>query len=298
MEEAPIQILHYYQYLILIVLSIGIAWIASKFLRKTIDFFIKRSSDQLQADPTNFIFLKNSVSFVCYSIALFWIFTKIPYFQHLGKALFASAGIFAAIVGFASQKAFSNIVGGIFLLIFRPFRVGDSVQLQSGQRGLIEEITLRHTIIKDVESRRIVIPNSIMSEDTIINSSITDKRIRKQIDIGIAYDANLEQAEGIIKNAILNHPLFMDNRTSEEIEEGIEAVPVKLIAFGESSINLRTFAWVSDHINAHNLHCDILRTIKIEFDKAGVEIPFPYRTVIFKNPPVIQEVKNIDSNAK
>jgi len=157
------------------------------------------------------------------------------------------------------------------------------VELQSGRKGIVEEITLRHTIIKDYEFRRIVIPNSHMSDDTIINSSITDQKIRKHIELGVSYDSNLEQAEKIISEAIMAHPNFIDNRTPKEQNMGQEPVPIKLISFGDSSINLRALVWAKDHESANDLHWDVLRIIKKEFDKNGIEIPFPYRTVVFKD---------------
>lgn len=273
------------EYSLLIIGTIFVAWLLSTFLRKAIDFFIKRNSQQLDADPTNFIFLKNSISFIIYCIGLFWIFYKIPYFKTLGAALFASAGVFAAILGFASQKAFSNIIGGIFILIFKPFRVGDSIEIVSGQKGVVEEITLRHTVIKDYEFRRIVIPNSIMSEDTIINSSITDKKIRKNIDIGIAYDADIELAEKIISKVISVHPNFIDSRTPKEIEKNSPIVPIKVVSLGDFSVNLRAFVWTKDFDTSIELQRDVFRSIKLAFDKKGVEIPFPYRTLVFKNKP-------------
>lgn len=271
------------EYVFLIIGTIVVAWILSTFLRKSIDFYINRNSQQLDADPTNFIFLKNSISFIIYCIGLFWIFSKIPYFKTLGDALFASAGIFAAIIGFASQKAFSNIIGGIFLLIFKPFRVGDNIETAGGQKGVVEEITLRHTVIKDYEFRRIVIPNSIMSEDTIINSSITDKKIRKNINIGIAYDADIELAEQIIRDVISQHPHFIDGRTPEEIEQNKPIVSIKVTGLGDFSVNLRAFVWTKDFDTSVELERDVLREIKLTFDKKGVEIPFPYRTIVFKN---------------
>ncbi len=275
----------YLEYAILIVVTIIVAWLVSYLLRKAIDFFIKRNSKQLHVDPTNFIFLKNSISFVVYSIAIFWVFTKIPYFKTLGTALFASAGVLAAVIGFASQKAFANIIGGIFILMFKPFRIGDSIEIASGHSGVVEEITLRHTVIKDYEFRRIVIPNSIMSEDTIINSSITDKRIRKHIDIGIAYDADIEKAEQIIMGEIIKHPYFIDNRTDSEKSDGKPAVPVKVVSLGDSSITLRAFVWTKDFDTSLELERDILRSVKLAFDKSDIEIPFPYRTIVFKNKP-------------
>ena len=272
----------YLEYGLLILITLVVVSVVTYLLRKGLDFFIKRNSDQLHVDPTNFIFLKNSISFIVYSIGLFWVFHKIPYFKSLGTALFASAGVLAAVIGFASQKAVANIIGGLFILIFKPFRVGDAIQISNGHKGIVEEITLRHTIIKDYEFRRVVVPNSIMSDETIINSSITDKRIRKFIDIGIAYDANIDLAEQLIRNEIIKHPNYIDGRTKEEIQNGVKTVQIKVVSLGDFAVTLRAFVWTKDFDKSVELTWDVLRSIKKTFDENNVEIPFPYRTIVFK----------------
>ncbi len=271
------------EYGILIVSTLAVVWLVTFLTRKAITLYIKKNSNQLHVDPTNFIFLKNSVNFVCFSLGIFWIFSKIPYFNSLGTALFASAGVMAAVVGFASQKAFSNIIAGIFILIFKPFRVGDAIEVSNGRRGIVEEITLRHTVIRDYEHRRLVIPNNVMSDDTIVNSCFGDKKIRKFIEIGIAYDADMDQAETIIRKEIENHPLCIDNRTDEEKKNQVPIVPIKLISLGDFSITLRAFAWAKDYDTSLLLQWDVLKSIKKAFDKEGIEIPYPYRTLVFKN---------------
>ncbi|MEZ5023503.1 MAG: mechanosensitive ion channel family protein [Chitinophagales bacterium] len=282
------------EYLILIGTTFFIISVISYFIRRLLTKLIERNSKHLRINSTNFIFIKNSISFVLYTLAVIWIFMKIPYFKSLGNTLFAGAGVIAAIVGFASQKAFSNIIGGIFILIFKPFRVGDIIEISNNRKGIIEEITLRHTIIRDFEFRRVVIPNSVISEETIINSSITDDKIRKHIEFGIAYDANVDLAMDIIRTEIENHPLCIDNRTDEEIAAGEPKVLVRMISLGDFSVNLKAYAWASDNIQSFNLQCDVLYSIKKEFDKQGIEIPFPYRTLVFKDK--IHPLQNIEAN--
>ncbi len=271
------------EYGILIAATLAAAWTISFLSRKALTFYIQRNSNQLHADPTNFIFLKNSVSFICFSFGLFWIFSKIPYFNSLGTALFAGAGVLAAVIGFASQKAFSNIIAGIFILIFKPFRVGDAIEVSNNRKGVVEEITLRHTVIRDYEYRRVVVPNNIMSDDTIINNCFSDKKIRKFIEIGIAYDADMDLAEQIIKDEIRKHPLCLDNRTDQEKEDEVPVVPIKLVSLGDYSITLRAFAWTNDYDSALALQWDVLKSIKKAFDRAGIEIPYPYQTLVLKN---------------
>lgn len=273
----------YLQYTLLIAITITIIGIITYLLRRGLDFFIQRNSDQLHVDPTNFIFLKNSLSFIIYGIGILWIFNKIPYFKSLGTALFASAGVLAAVIGFASQKAVANIIGGLFILIFKPFRVGDAIEISNGRKGIVEEITLRHTVIKDYEFRRVIVPNSIMSEDTIVNSSITDKRIRKQIDIDIAYDANVDLAEKLLREEIMAHPYFIDGRSIKDKSKGVLPVPIKVVRLGEYAVTLRAFVWTQDFDKSMDLSWDIYRSIKKRYDENGVEIPFPYRTIVMKD---------------
>ncbi|MDX1630211.1 MAG: mechanosensitive ion channel, partial [Fulvivirga sp.] len=139
------------------------AFILSRILRFFLNRYVKKMSESMHLDPTKYSFLKNAMNFIIFIIAVILIFSRIPELKQYGVGLFASAGVLAAIVGFASQSAFSNIVSGIFIVLFKPFRVGDHIELAQGSRGQVEDITLRHTVIKNYENRRIVIPNAIIS---------------------------------------------------------------------------------------------------------------------------------------
>lgn len=272
----------YLDHIFLVVTTIVVAFLVSIIVRKIAQTVIKKYSERIKVDPTNYSFLKNSLSFIIFSIAIIFIFIKIPFFNSLGNALFAGAGVTAAAIAFASQKAISNIISGIFILIFKPFRVGDTINF-STYKGIVEEITLRHTVIKDYENRRVVIPNSIISEDTIINSDITDDKIRKHIEFGISYDSNIDKAIEIIQKEAEKHPLLFDNRTPEEISKGDHPVLVRVIEHGDFSIKLKAYLWCEGNDNAFTLSCDLLKSVKEEFDKNGIEIPFPYRTIVYKN---------------
>jgi small-conductance mechanosensitive channel len=254
----------------------------SVLFRKLVNIFIKRYSKLIKTDPTNFSFLKNAIPFIFFTAAIIFIFYKIPYLKSLGAAMFAGAGIIAAIVGFASQKAFSNIVSGIFILIFKPFRVGDTLEISNSRKGFVEEITLRHTVIRDYENRRVIIPNSLISDDILINSSISDESIRKFIEFGISYDSDVDKAIAIIQEEAEKHPYFIDYRSNEEKQKGIPPVLVRMIGHGDFSINLRAYVWSANNDTAFALSCDILKSVKKRFDHEGIEIPFPYRTIVFK----------------
>jgi len=282
----------YFQYGLLIIITFAIIAVLSYISRKALDLLIKKNSEQLKTDATNFIFLKNSLSFILYSVGIFWIFHKIPYFNSLGTALFAGAGVLAAVIGFASQKAMSNIIGGLFILIFKPFRVGDIVELSSGKKGTVEEITLRHTIIRDYEFRRVIIPNNQMSDETIINSSITDQKIRKHVDIGISYGSDINLAYQVMREIIANHKFYIDNRTELQILNNEPSIDLKVISLSDSAVIIRAYVWVGANDQGFILQCEVFKAIKERFDEVGVEIPFPHRTLVFKNDLAVTKYEN------
>ena len=88
------------------------------------------------------------------------------------------------------------------------------------------------------------------------------------------------------------HPYFVDNRSQEDIDEGEEPVKVRVIGYGESSVNLRAYIWTTDPIKAFRMGCDLNESVKTRFDSEGIEIPFPYRTLVFKNPEDREHIKN------
>jgi len=269
-------------YILLIVITLVVALVISLILKKLLSVFITKYAEKLKTDPTNFLFIKNSVGFVIYTAAIIFIFFKIPYLKSVGTALFAGAGILAVVIGFASQSALSNIISGIFILIFKPVKVSDIIEFKDGLRGTVEEITLRHILIKDFENKRIVIPNSIISDETIINSNIKDDKIRKHVVFSISYDSNIDKAMDNIRDEAQKHPLLIDNRTEEDISNNMPLVVIRVISLSNFSIDIKAYLWAADISDAFSMSCDLLKSVKERFDKEGIEIPFPHRTIVYK----------------
>jgi small conductance mechanosensitive channel len=272
-----------YYYIVMVSTTLIIAFVLSTILRKVINKFIINYSNKLRSDPTHFYFLKNSISVIVYTGAIIYIFKHIPALESISTALFTGGAVLAAVVGFASQKAFSNIISGLFILIFKPFRVQDTIELQAGRKGVVEEITLRHTVIRDYQNRRVIIPNSIISDDTIINSSIGDERVRNYIEFDISYDSDIDKAMAILVKEATKHPLTIDGRTQEAIDNHEPLILVRLIGLKDFSVKIRAYVWSENNDTGFVLICDILKSVKEQFDKEGIEIPFPYRTIVYKN---------------
>lgn len=270
-----------FEILIKIGIIIAIAFISSYILRRFLSKYIEKNVENLKVNPTNYKFLKNASSFVIFLLAIFAVFYTIPQLKQIGSTLFAGAGIFAAVLAFASQEAFSNIIGGIFIVIFKPFRVGDVIEVQ-GRFGAIEDITIRHTMIKNFQNERVIIPNSIISSETIINRSIIDLRYRRAIEIGISFDSDIDVAMSIILEQARTHPNYLDWRTPEDIENGESDIELKVMEFTESGITLRAFVWSEDSGKSFQLMSDVLYNVKKEFDKNNITIARPARYIISK----------------
>ena len=261
------------------IIVLGIAFVIGRILRFIIGRFVRTASTKLKVDPTKYNFLKNAVEFIVYIIAFIIIFRSIPTLHDYGTAIFAGAGVFAAIVGFASQSAFSNIVSGIFIVIFKPFSVGDRIRVGQLYMGDVEDITLRHTVIKDFENRRIVMPNNVISNETIINSNLNEEKLCIFIEIGISFDSNVDQAMNIMRDEAEKHPECKDNRTPLAIERGEAKVDVKLINITDTALLLRAWVWATNPTTGFDMKCDLLRSIKLKFDDNSISLAFPQRLI-------------------
>jgi small-conductance mechanosensitive channel len=245
-----------------------------------------RAAQKMKMDPTNYIFLKNTINFFVVIVGVIFLFNKIPELKRVGSAMLAGAAILTAAIGFAAQQAVGNIISGIFIILFKPFRVGDSIALSDGNKGIIEDITLRHTVMRDPENKSIIIPNSTINSATIVNATFVDQPVCAFIEVGIGYNVNINRAIICMQEETMQHPLLIDHRTAEDKAQDKPQVIVRVMSLGDSSITLRAWAWAGNSGNAFVMKCDLLKAIKERFDQEGIEIPYPYRNVIVKKDEV------------
>lgn len=263
-----------------IIATFIIARLVGRFFRKLIN-----GSKLLQnTNPTNYLFMRHTTVALIYVIGLGLAFYQLPEFRTIASGLLTSAGIFAVAIGFASQQALSNIVGGAFIVIFKPFKVNDRLMIGT-RSGVVEDITLRHTVIRDFENRRIIIPNSVISNEVIINSDFSDEGICRWIEMTITYDSDLDLAKEIIAEVIKGHPLLIDRRKPEQLEAGAPLVPVRVINLTELGVHLRAWAWSKDTADSFVLSCDVFEELKKRFNQAGIEFAYPHRAIIQKTNP-------------
>lgn len=277
-----------WQHLIIFFASLSATFILAWLFNRLFSKFIKRSSVIIRNDPTNYQFLKHFISAIIYIVGFGVAVYSIPPLRNIATPLLGGAGILAVAIGFASQNALSNLISGVFIIMFKPFRVNDRLRIRDTLAGIVEDITLRHTVIRDFENRRIIVPNSVMNQEIIINADFSDDNICRWVEVGVGYTSNIDRAKAIMRDESEKHPLHIDVRKPEEIAEGKDDVVVRVIQLGEYSILIRAYVWASNQANAFIMGCDLLESIKKRFDAEGIEIPFPYRNIIHHNSQPIE----------
>lgn len=269
-------------YLITAVIIFSIARVASKIAHKVFTNYIEKSSSLLNVDPTGFNFFKNGISIFIYLAASLALFFIIPPLHQFAQTLTVGATVIAAVAAFASQHALANVVGGIFIVLFKPFRVGDLIQVGDLNMGTVEDITLRHTVIRSFQNRRIIIPNAIINKETIVNSSIGDAKTCTFVEVGISYNSDHDLASELMRQVCEKHESVLDNRSEVDKKKGVPLVIVRLVELGDSAQLLRAYVWSADPVSAFIIKFDLLKSIKKIFDANDIEIPFPHRTLYLR----------------
>lgn len=272
---------------IVAVTTIVLATSVNLWFRKAI-----RNKNLHQEDSTTLLFLRHFAVYGIYFIGILVALSAIPSMRTFATTALGGAGVIALVAGIASQEALGNIVSGIFIIVFRPFRVGQTVKVAEGMQGVVTEITLRHTVIRNYENEMIVVPNAIINKERLVNYDLGDPKCCGRIEIGISYDSNIDLAKRIMREECENHPCIWDNRTDLEKQEGKPIVRTAVVALQDSSVLIRAWVWTLNYSDSFRLRYDVLESIKKRFDAEGIEIPFPYQTVVFKDKNVFKSDKN------
>jgi small-conductance mechanosensitive channel len=263
----------------IIVFTIIISFIFNYFTNK----YIKKNTLSKHIDPTSFVFAKKLIIAIIYIVGLSFALIQIPELKTIGNSLLAGAGILSVAVGLASQQTLSNIISGFLIVLFKPFRINDKIILQGNYSGIVEEINLRQVVIRDFENNRVIVPNSLINSQIVVNANLTDEKVCKMIEIGISYSSDIDKAMKIIAEEVTKHPLHVDNRTPEDIKNGIPEVITRVISLSNSSVIIKAWAYAANTSNGFIMYCDLLKAIKERFDKENIEIPYTYQNIIIKN---------------
>ncbi len=262
-------------------LSIILAcWILSRLSRAIVILFLRKNLAKEKFGVTRLKFTRNSLRFIFGLIGFLIIMFTVPVFRKQAGYIFSGAGILAAIIGFAAKDAISNLIGGLFIVLFRPFRVGDYIKLSDNREGIIDDITLRHTIITTFENKRLIIPNSVISTESVLNVTIHETKILSFNNFNIGLYANIDKAKKIITEEASKLDYVIDNRTPEEIIKNTPEFDVRVIDITDSAIIIRAYIWLNDPLKEFQMKSLFKEAVHKRFIKEAIDLPIPMRKII------------------
>lgn len=236
-----------------------LAWTISSWLSS----MVQKGLTRVKFDTTLTFFLARLVR---WSILFLTALTCLSYFGVETTSFAAVIGAAGLAIGLAFQGTLSNFAAGAMLLIFRPYKVGDTIT-SGNYQGTVAEIALFTTEIDTSDGRRIIIPNSAINGSVIEN--VTYHRLRQvAVPVGVAYDADIDATRKALELALTMVPQAVRD----------PAADVVLLGLGDSAVNWTARVWATQQDNATAKQA-LIRAVKMELDQAGIGIPFPQMDV-------------------
>ena len=243
------------------VLGALIIFIVGKFLVNWLNRLFARILEKRKVDPSIQSFLKSMVNILMLILA---VIGKLGIELTGFAALLASAGV---AIGMALSGNLQNFAGGLIILLFRPYKVGDYIDASTGASGTVKEIQIFHTILITPDNKMVYVPNGAMSSGVITNYSNLDTR-RIEWNFGVDYGEDFEKVEKILRNII-------------KADQRILTAPAPFIELGElaaSSVNIKVRVWVKSS-DYWDVFFYMNQTVYATFNKEGINFPFPQLTV-------------------
>lgn len=248
------------------VLSALLILIIGLFVINMIVKLTKKVMKKSNVDLTLQKFLGNLLGWALKILLIVTVITQLGVQTTSFAAIIGAAGL---AVGLALQGSLANFAGGVLIMIFKPFKIGDLVEAQ-GEIGVVKEIEIFTTKLTGLSNKEIIIPNASLSNGNIVNYSTEGTR-RVDLTIGVSYDADIKQTKEVLMNVLTSH--------SKVLKDPAPAVTVSELA--DSSVNFAVRPWCKTE-HYWDVYFDVTENVKLELDKAGIEIPYPHQVNIKK----------------
>ena len=251
------------------VLAALVAFFVGRLVIKWIRKIVRRSFERSGADKGVEQFVDSLLKYGLYALLIFSLISSLGFDTTSVAALMASGGV---AIGLALQGSLSNFAGGVLILLLKPFVVGDYIiEDTNGKEGTVKEIQIFYTKLSTIDNKTIVIPNGMLTNNSITNATAKDER-QLDLRVGISYDADIRQAKAVIENLLVKDESIIKN----------EQINVFVHELADSAVVLGIRAWVKNE-EYWATRWRLLEEIKILLDENGIEIPYPQMAVHMKD---------------
>ena len=250
------------------VLAALVAFFVGRLVIRWIRKIVRRSFERSGADKGVEQFVDSLLKYGLYALLVFSLISSLGFDTTSVAAVLASGGV---AIGLALQGSLSNFAGGVLILLLKPFVVGDYIiEDSNGKEGTVKEIQIFYTKLSTIDNKTIVIPNGMLTNNSITNATAKDER-QLDLRVGISSDADIRQAKSVIENLLIKDECIIKN----------EQINVFVHELADSAVVLGIRAWVKNE-EYWETRWRLLEEIKILLDENGIEIPYPQMAVHMK----------------
>ena len=263
--------------LVIVVAIIGVAWLLIQ-----IKYFgfkkIKKNRNDMKLR-----FLEHASTAVILIVGLVVAFSTLGGVTFMVKSMLGGTAFFSAIIAFMAQDVVKDILAALMISIYQPFEIGDRIELEDGEAGVVEDVTMRHIVLVGQDTLRIVIPNRRLADMKIRNFSYNIDCRSRLFTFEIAYPSDVEFAIRVIKQAIMDSDYSIPGKKTKT---GMEYGPVYFMAFESSSLLLKTMVYYLPSTSTEVMTTDINLRVDQALWENGIEIPYPHVNVLPTDPEV------------
>ena len=247
------------------VLAALVAFFIGRLVIRWIRKIVRRSFERSGADKGVEQFVDSLLKYGLSALLVFSLISSLGFDTTSVAAVLASGGV---AIGLALQGSLSNFAGGVLILLLKPFVVGDYIiEDTNGKEGTVKEIQIFYTKLSTIDNKTIVIPNGMLTNNSITNATAKDER-QLDLRVGISYDADIRQAKSVIENLLIKDECIIKN----------EQINVFVHELADNAVVLGIRAWVKNE-EYWETRWRLLEEIKLLLDENGIEIPYPQMTV-------------------
>lgn len=217
-------------------------------------------------------FLKSAANFLVALVVTYCLAQQFEVTKDISRVLLQSSSLIVAIATFAAQQALANVISGFSLSVSKPYNVDDKIKVVQGSsivaEGLVKDITIRHTVIRQFNGECCIVPNSVMDMAIITNTNFNGD-IGNFFEVEVSFDSNVEEAMAVLQNICIDHPLTLNTRDNGVFVRG----------YTQNGAVLKTTVWTKNLDHSFQACSDIRVNVLKEFKKRNIRIPYQIVTV-------------------
>ena len=275
--------------LLLVLLSVGLGVLVSKFLVRIIGRPVARRVSRQSVAQT----IVRGVRVGTVLIALLFGLSAAG-FQFTD--LLVGTAVFSAVIGIILAPLVGNFINGVFILADQPFEIGDMIELENGTTGFVEDITIRYTKIFTLDNTFLVVPNGAMRERDVTNFSAEDERTRRTIDVLVTYESDISEGRRLVERAARDCDAVING--GPDIRVGVARYTAspdcRIHEFGDDGVLLRLRYWVKKPYKLAKVQSDVNTRIRERLTDADVEMAYPHRHLVFDDTSGVARVGGPD----